>query len=120
MSRAVGGREGAYDFPPHVVRVRTAGVTTHVETLAGELTLTDSAWDPYTELLPMRGAPPRELVTTRHTAREISLAGPLDPDAFWPFGDTIGGSRWPGERGGPRPPAPGGADGGSGPGNAGR
>ena len=34
--------------------------------------------------------------------REITLAGPLDPIAFWPYADTIGGSRWPGDRGGPR------------------
>ena len=102
VSRAVGGVERAYDFPPHVVRVRTAGVVTHTETLRGELTLADSPWDPYTELLPMAGPATAELVTTRHTAREITLAGPLDPDAFWPHADTIGGSRWPGERGGPK------------------
>ena len=30
----------------------------------------------------------------------ITTAGPLDPDAFWPYADTIGGSRWPGDRGG--------------------
>ena len=102
VSRAVGGVEKSYDFPPHVVRVRTAGVTTHVEALDGELVLRDSPWDPYTELLPVLGEPTAELVTTRHTAREISLAGPLDPDAFWPHADTIGGSRWPGDRGGPR------------------
>ena len=40
-------------------------------------------------------------------AAEEDLGGPLpesplDPDAFWPYADTIGGSRWPGERGGPR------------------
>jgi len=102
VSRAVGGVERAYDFPPHVVRVRTAGVVTHTETLDGQLTLADSPWDPYTELLPMAGPATAELVTTRHTAREITLAGPLDPDAFWPHADTIGGSRWPGERGAPR------------------
>jgi len=101
-SRAVGGVEGAYDFPPHVVRVRTAGTTTHVETLTGELELTDSAWDPLTERLPMRGTATAELITNRFTAREITLAGPLDPAGFWPFVDTIGGSRWPGDRGGPR------------------
>ena len=105
VSRAVGGVEKSYDFPPHVVRVRTAGVTTHVESLDGELVLRDSAWDPYTELLPMTGPATAELVTTRHTAREIALAGPLEPDAFWPHADTIGGSRWPGDRGGPRPVA---------------
>ena len=102
VSRAVGGTEKSYDFPPHVVRVHTAGIRTHVETLDGDLRLQDSPWDPYTELLPMRGPATAELVTTRHTAREITLAGPLDPDAFWPHADTIGGSRWPGERGAPR------------------
>lgn len=103
VSRAVGGAEKAYDFPPHVVRVHTAGVATHVETLDGDLQLHPSPWDPYTDLLPMLGPATAELVTTRHTAREITLAGPLDPDAFWPHVDTIGGSRWPGERGAPRP-----------------
>ena len=102
VSRAVGGAERMYDFPPHVVRVRSAGVVTHIERIDGELTLSDSAWDPYTELLPMRGEATAELVTARHTAREITVAGKLDPDAFWPHADTIGGSRWPGERGGPK------------------
>jgi len=102
VSRAVGGTEGAYDFPPHVVRVHTEGVVTHVEPLDGELVLPDSPWDPIAELLPRRGPATAELVTTRHTARSISLAGTLDPVAFWPYADTIGGSRWPGERGAPR------------------
>jgi acetoacetate decarboxylase len=102
VSRAVGGAERAYDLPPRVVRVRTSGVATHVESLDGGLVLHDSPWDPYTTLLPMRGPATAELVTTRHTGRAITLEGPLDPDAFWPFADTIGGSRWPGERGGPR------------------
>lgn len=102
VSRAVGGAEHAYDFPPHVVRVHTSGVVTHREGLDGELVLRDSAWDPYTTLLPVRGPATAELVTTRHTGRSITLAGPLDPDGFWPFADTIGGSRWPGTRGGPR------------------
>ena len=102
MSRAVGGVERAYDFPPHVVRVRSAGVVTHIEELEGELMLSHSAWDPIAELLPIRGEATAQLVTARHTAREITLAGPLDPDAFWPFADTIGGSRWPGLRGAPK------------------
>ena len=34
--------------------------------------------------------------------RDISLAGKLDADAFAPFVDTISGSRWPGEMGGPK------------------
>lgn len=102
VSRAVGGVEKAYDFPPRVVRVHSEGVVTHTESLIGEFTLADSPWDPYTELLPIRGDVHAELVTARHTAREITLAGPLEPDAFWPYADTIGGSRWPGDRGAPR------------------
>ena len=101
-SRAVGGIEKEYDFPPHVVHVRTAGVDAHIEALDGELTLRDSPWDPYTALLPNLELLSAQLLTRRHTAREIALAGPLDPDAFWPHADTIGGSRWPGERGAPR------------------
>jgi acetoacetate decarboxylase len=106
VSRAVGGGCG-YDLPPRVVCVRTSGVPIRTEVLDGDLVLRDSEWDPYTALLPMRGPATAELVTTRHTGREITDAGPLDPDAFWPFADTIGGSRWPGDRGAPRrPPAP--------------
>ena len=58
--------------------------------------------DPYTELLPMREQVATELVTAQFRSREITVAGPLDPDAFWSHIDVIGGSRWPGERGGPR------------------
>jgi len=101
-SRAVGGREGEYDLPPQVVRVHSEGTTTSVEALDGELLLHPSPWDPYTDCLPMRGPAIAELVTARHTARDITPAGALDPDAFWPFTDTIGGSRWPGDRGAPR------------------
>ena len=101
-SRAVGGVEKSYDFPPHVVRVATTNHHSHVETLNGDLVLRDSPWDPYTELLPMRELLSAELVTHAQPARSITLAGPLDPIAFWPYADTIGGSRWPGDRGGPR------------------
>jgi acetoacetate decarboxylase len=34
--------------------------------------------------------------------REVTLEGPLDPKGFWPFSDTISGSRWPGTMGGPK------------------
>ena len=75
----------------------------HEETLDGTLVLRDSPWDPYTELLPMREQSRRAwLVTPIRKSREITLAGALDPIAFWPYADTIGGSRWPGDRGGPR------------------
>lgn len=102
-SRAVGGAPG-YDLAPTVVQVTTSGVRTHTEVLDGELVLRDSDWDPYTTLLPMLGPATAELVSTRHTGRSIAVAGALDPDAFWPYADTIGGSRWPGDRGAPRQP----------------
>jgi acetoacetate decarboxylase len=102
VSRAAGGADGAYDFPPHVVRVHTSGVPVRIDTLDGEFELRPSAWDPYTELLPQRSEAEAELVTMRHTGRSIALDEPLDPEAFWPHADTIGGSRWPGLRGGPR------------------
>jgi acetoacetate decarboxylase len=101
-SRAVGGVEKSYDFPPHVVRVHTTNLVHHVEGLDGVLTLRESPWDPYTELLPMREQLSASLVTVSQPNRSITLAGPLDPIAFWPYADVIGGSRWPGERGGPR------------------
>lgn len=102
VSRAVGGAEGRYDFPPHVVQVHSTRNDVLVEPLDGPLILRDSPWDPYTELLPMREHISAELVTSRHLSREVRLAGALDPEAFWPYVDVIGGSRWPGERGGPR------------------
>jgi len=102
VSRAVGNAEKQYDFPPHVVRVHTIDDTAHEEIVDGVLTLRDSPWDPYTELLPMREQLSARLVSPIHLHREITLAGPLDPIAFWPHADTIGGSRWPGDRGGPR------------------
>ncbi len=100
--RAVGGVEKSYDFPPHVVRVATTNHTIHTESVDGDLVLRDSPWDPYTELLPLRELLSANLVTTTQPTRSFTLAGPLDPLAFWPYADTIGGSRWPGERGGPR------------------
>ena len=102
-SRAIGGVEKSYDFPPHVVRVHSRHTVVHEEAIDGTITLRDSPWDPYTELLPMHEQLGASLVTQDFSHREITNAGPLDPIAFWPHADTIGGSRWPGERGGPRP-----------------
>jgi acetoacetate decarboxylase len=102
VSRAVGGVEKQYDFAPHVVRVASVNDTAYAEHVEGTLVLHDSPWDPYTELLPMREQLSAALVTPTFKSREITLAGPLDPIAFWPYADTIGGSRWPGDRGGPR------------------
>lgn len=102
VSRAVGGVEKSYDFAPHVVRVHTTNRFVHVEGIEGSLVLRDSPWDPYTELLPMLELLSATLVMHQQPTREITLAGPLDPIAFWPHADVIGGSRWPGDRGGPR------------------
>jgi len=102
VSRAVGGAEKAYDFPPHVVRVRSTYGTAHVESVEGELTLLPSRWDPIATLLPLREYQGARLWTPIFLGREITLEGALDPEAFWPFVDTIGGSRWPGENGGPK------------------
>lgn len=106
VSRAVGTtgdeEEPSYDLPPQVVGVRTVGTTERAERLEGALSLAPSRWDPYTELLPPLGEATAELVATRFRAREIRTVGALDPHAFWPHADTIGGSRWPGHRGAPR------------------
>ncbi len=102
VSRAVGGAEKSYDFPPHVVMVKAGYQPVHRVTVEGELRLLESPWDPIAQLLPMRGAATAYLSTAMPTSREITLEGRLDPDAFWPFVDTSGSSRWPGTRGGPR------------------
>ncbi len=101
-SRAVGGAEKSYDFPPHAVRVHTTFEPVFSETLEGKLDLLESPWDPIAELLPMKGEAKARLSTERMTGREITLQGSLDPEAFWPYTDTIGSSRWPGLIGGPR------------------
>ena len=102
VSRAVGGAEKAYDFPPHVVHVEAGYKPVHIEGVDGELVLRDSPWDPIAAMLPVRGEVSARLQQAMPTQREITLAGPLDPDAFWPHVDVISGSRWPGEMGGPK------------------
>jgi len=102
VSRAVGGAEKAYDFPPHVVRVKSTYQTTHHQKVEGTLTLRESPWDPIARYLPIEGAVSASLWTPQFLGREITLEAPLDPDAYWPFVDTIGGSHWPGTMGGPR------------------
>jgi acetoacetate decarboxylase len=101
-SRAAGGAEKSYDFPPHVVKVKTDYQTVYQEGVDIDLVLGDSPWDPIGRLLPVAGDVTAKLCTFMFLGRTITLEGPLDPDAFWPHADTIGGSRWPGERGGPK------------------
>jgi acetoacetate decarboxylase len=105
VSRAAGFAEKAYDFPPHVVLVQAEYQPIHREDVSGELRLLESPWDPIAERLPIRGPVRAQLTLDQSLSRSITLAGPLDPDAFWPHTDTIGSSRWPGTRGGPKRPA---------------
>jgi acetoacetate decarboxylase len=102
VSRAVGGAEKSYDFAPHVVRVKSTYGTAYREELEGTLSLGESPWDPIKELLPQREFVSAHLDWPSFLGREITLEAPLDPEAFWPHVDTIGGSRWPGENGGPK------------------
>jgi acetoacetate decarboxylase len=102
-SRAIGGAEKEYDFPPHVVDVATTFEQRHLEDVDGELVLRDSPWDPIARHLPVCGPVTAQLVTHQPKARVITNAGPLDPVAFWSHADVISGSRWPGLRGGPVP-----------------
>ena len=101
-ARAVDMAPAHYDFPPHVVRVYSKYGTAWMEKVEGKLTLRDSPWDPIATLLPMREQLSAHLWTPIFLDRKITLEGELDGNAFWPFADTIGGSRWPGQDGGPR------------------
>ena len=56
VSRAVGGAEKTYDFPPHAVHVRTTYQTIYQEMVEVELVQRESPWDPITELLPYVGS----------------------------------------------------------------
>ena len=93
--------EGEYDYPPHVIHVYSKYGTAYQEKLEGELTLRPSPYDPIATRLPMREQISAHLWTPTFLDRAITRGGALDPAAFWPFADTIGGSRWPGENGGP-------------------
>lgn len=103
-ARAVGGAEKQFDFPPHVVKVTSTSKLVYRIAVDGELVLRDSPWDPIAQMLPIREQLSVHLQRTEmdFATRSLTLAGPLDPDAFWPMADTIGGSRWPGMRGGPQ------------------
>jgi acetoacetate decarboxylase len=68
----------------------------------GKLTLRDSPWDPIVALLPQESEATARLWTPASFDRDISLAGKIDADAYAPYADTISGSRWPGENGGPK------------------
>jgi Acetoacetate decarboxylase (ADC) len=99
---SVGGPATGFDFPPHVVHVMSKYGTAWKEEVQGELVLRDSPWDPLASLLPMREQLSAHLWWPIFLDRQITLAGELDAEAFLPYADTISGSRWPGENGGPK------------------
>ncbi len=94
-ARAVGMGLKEYDYPPHVVRVRAKFRTAFKQSLSGEVKLLPSPHDPIAERLPVREQVCAYLWTPEFLDREITLEGPLDPDAFWPFANTVGGTRFP-------------------------
>ena len=100
--RGVDSSKIQYDFPPHVVRVHSKYGTAHLQELKGTLTLRESAWDPIATLLPLREQLSAHLWTPIFKDRSITLFGELDGEAYWPFADTISGTRWPGSSGGPK------------------
>ena len=102
-ARSVTMRPNEYDYPPRVVRVHAKYRTAFQQSVEGELTLRDSPWDPLATALPIRGPATARLWWPEFLAREITLAGALDPEGFWRFADTVGGSRFPGQFGGPPP-----------------
>lgn len=100
--RSVDPASEDYDFPPHVVRVHATYNTLFREKVEGRLLLRDSPFDPIASQLPVLGDSASFcLWTPQFLSRKISLEGPLDPVAYLPFADTIGGSRWPGKSGAP-------------------
>lgn len=99
---SVGGPATGFDFPPHVVRVRSQYGTAHRENVDGTVVLRDSPWDPIASLLPIEEQVEAYLWWPTFLDREITLFGELDAEAFLPHADTISGSRWPGENGGPK------------------
>ena len=107
-ARSVAMAPGTYDLPPRVVHVHAEYRTAFQQALDGALTLRDSPWDPLASALPVRGDAVAKLWWPEFLKREITPGRALDPEGFWPFADTIGGSRFPGLFGGP---APGGAGG---------
>ena len=95
VARSVTMTPNSYDYPPHVVRVYARYRTAFRQSLSGELVLRDAPFDPLAQRLPLREQVDAYLWTPEFLAREITLAGELDPDGFWPYANTIGGTRFP-------------------------
>ena len=86
-----------YDQPPEVLKVYQKYKTAFRQTLKGELVLRESPHDPLAQRLPVKEVTDAYLWTPEFLAREITKVGKLDPKGFWPFANTVGGSRFPAE-----------------------
>ena len=95
VARSVTMAPNSYDYPPHVVRVYAKYRTAFRQSLNGELVLREAPFDPLAQRLPMREQVDAYLWTPEFLAREITIAGELDGDGFWPYANTIGGTRFP-------------------------
>lgn len=95
VARSVTMAPNSYDYPPHVVRVYAKYRTAFRQSLSGQLVLREAPFDPLAQRLPMREQVDAYLWTPEFLAREITIAGELDPDGFWPYANTIGGTRFP-------------------------
>ena len=93
--RAVSMEPMKYDYPPEVVRVYQKYKTAFRQTLKGELILRASDADPLAQRLPVREVLDTYLWTPDFLDRDITKAGQLDPEGFWPFAETVGGTRFP-------------------------
>lgn len=96
-ARDVSMAEGQYDQPPEVVKVYQKYRTAFRQTLKGELRLRESPHDPLAQRLPVKKVTDAYLWWPEFLAREITKAGKLDAQKFWPFAQTVGGSRFPAE-----------------------
>jgi len=95
VARSVTMQMNAYDYPPHVVRVRAKYRTAFRQTLSGEVVLRESPVDPLGIRLPIREQVDAYLWTPEFLDREITIAGELDGEAFYPYAATVGGTRFP-------------------------
>jgi len=94
-ARAVTMAPNSYDYPPQVVRVYAKYRTACRQSIAGTLVLREAPFDPLAQRLPVREQVDAYLWTPEFLAREITQVGPLDPEGFWPFANTVGGTRFP-------------------------
>ena len=86
--RSVDMTPGKYDFPPHIVRVKSTYGTSFMEELKGDIILRESPLDPITKYLPMEEQVSSYLWTPIFLGREITLEDQLDGDNTLRDNDT--------------------------------